>query len=265
MVIKNIFQGSSEVKDLANENAELKKQIEELKGQNRKNSEEMVVFSDTLKKYEEYLKKLTAQGQVRHEDIPAPVVPAPVVPEPTPSPKKSTLDIDDLKKEINHLSSEYNNSFKRIEDLLQDSVRKDRINKELHEELQKYKAGLRKEFITPLLKHIIHEYDRADKQFKFYLQNEQESSKGDLFVKLLKEFQMVSFALLDLLHDYDIDSFEVKEGAQYSAKEHKVVEVIETDDDSKNGTVASCETCGFRDIESGRLLQQANIKVYKKR
>ncbi|MDR0814304.1 MAG: nucleotide exchange factor GrpE [Bacteroidales bacterium] len=150
-----------------------------------------------------------------------------------------------------------------IETLLQDFTYKDKINKELHDELQVYRTGLRKEIITPLLKHIIREYNRANKQYRFYLQREQEAPQGELFGKLLKEFDMIAFALLELLNDYGIDAFEAKEGEPYFAKEQKIIGVVETDDNAKNGTVASCETCGFRDVDSERLLFQAEVKIYK--
>jgi molecular chaperone GrpE (heat shock protein) len=240
------------------------KEIKELQEQIRKINEEMAIISETLKKHEEELKKLTKKEDGSAN--PAPIVPPsgiakPIPDEPTPLPEKSNSDIDDLKKEINHLSSECNNSFKKIEDLLQDSVRKERINRELHEELQKYKAGLRKEFITPLLKHIIREYDRIEHLYQSYLQKAQ--GQGELFGQLLREYQIVSLSLLDLLNDYDIERLEAKEGEPYSAREHNAIDVIETADPAKDGQVATCVGSGFRDIESGRLLRQAEVTIYK--
>ena len=153
----------------------------------------------------------------------------------------------------------------KIESSIQDFTYKDEINNRLRDELQKYKSGLRKEFITPLLKGIIREYDRAMRQHKIYSQKAQETNQSEEYANLLKQFEMMSFALLDLLSDYDIESFEVKEGNPYSAKEHRIVEVVETSDADKDNTIASCVACGFRDISNERLMRHAEVNVYKQK
>jgi hypothetical protein len=150
-----------------------------------------------------------------------------------------------------------------VESLLQEFTHKEKINKELHEELQKYRNGLRKEIVTPLLKHIVRECNRISKLHEFYKHDENGASREELFNKLLNEFDTVSFSLLELLNDYDIEAFEAKEGDTYLAKEQKITGFVETEDNSKNGAVASCENNGFRDMETGRLLLQAEVKIYK--
>jgi hypothetical protein len=184
-----------------------------------------------------------------------------------------TSDTTPAEESKETLPTEFGAAVERIEQKIdkvdaqvQDFAYKDKINSELHDELQKYRTGLRKELITPLLKHIIREYDRVGKQYKFYRQREQEAQapQGELFGKLLKEFDVIGAALLELLNDYGIETFEAKEGEPYLAKTQKIIDTIATDDDTKNATVASCETSGFRDIENDRLLLQAEVKIYKK-
>jgi molecular chaperone GrpE (heat shock protein) len=154
-------------------------------------------------------------------------------------------------------------SLNTLEGSVQDFSHKDKINKELHEELQKYKGGLRMEFVMPLLKSIIREYDRATKQHDFYLQKLQEEQQGELFAKLLKEFNMLSLSLLDLLDDYNIAPFSPKTGGDYSSKEHKVLKAIATEDADKDSKIEKCVACGFREIESGRLIRQAEVNIYQ--
>ena len=154
-------------------------------------------------------------------------------------------------------------NVKTILEQVQDFSYKDNIIKQLHEELQKYKTGLRKEMILPLLKFIIREYDRAAQQYEYYRQKNEDDPQSELFVKLLKEFNIISLSLLDLLSDYGITSFEVLKGGDYSSSEHKIVKVVETEVEAFDRKVADFLLCGFKDVETGRLLRQAEINIYK--
>jgi len=146
---------------------------------------------------------------------------------------------------------------------VQDFTYKDKIINDLHEELQKYKKGLKESFNAPLLEAIVHEYDRVNKQYRFYLEKSQSELQSELFNKLLSEFEMLSFALLSLLNDYDIEPFDYKMGDVHDIKLQKIVEVIETDDPQKEGTVEECVVCGFRYVETARLFRKAEVKINK--
>ena len=146
---------------------------------------------------------------------------------------------------------------------VQDFTHKDKIINSMHEELQQYKNGLIESIITPLLKAVVREYDKAHKQYNFYLEKYREEAQSELINQLLSEFEMVSFSLLNLLNDYDIESFDFKAGDAHDVKLQRIVEVIETDDTQKDRTVAECFSCGFRNIETARLFRQAEVKIYK--
>jgi len=170
---------------------------------------------------------------------------------------------NELKKEILQYNIDTQTLLKSIENSIHDFTYKDKINKELHEELQSYKAGLREEFIKPILKSIIREYDRSNQQFEFYSQKAGTETQSELCAKLLKEFNVVSLGLLDILEDYNVAPFKVNENDEFSSREHKILKVIETDDVSKDGKIEKCVKCGFRDTENGRLLRQAEVCIYK--
>ena len=146
---------------------------------------------------------------------------------------------------------------------VQDFTYKDKINDDLHKELQQYRNGLKESFNAPLLKAIVREYDRANKQYRFYFEKSQEEQQSELFNKLLSEFEMISFALLNLLSDYDVESFEFNIGDTHDIKLQKIVEVIETEESQKDGSVAECVNCGFRNIETANLFRRAEVKIYK--
>ena len=147
--------------------------------------------------------------------------------------------------------------------LVKISNRKDEIIDNLHKELQQYKSGLQDAIITPILKAIVREYDRVSKQYRFYIEKTQEEPQSKLFSKLLSEFEMLSFSLLNLLGDYDIEPFNFKEGDAHDVKLQKIIEVVETADPQQDGVVAECISCGFCNITTTRLFRQAEIKIYK--
>jgi molecular chaperone GrpE (heat shock protein) len=140
---------------------------------------------------------------------------------------------------------------------------KDKINKELHEQLQKYQGGLRNEFVSPLLKRIMREYDRAINQYRFYLRKAEEEPQGEPFMKLLREFNMVAESLLDLLDDYNLESYDAAPGSDYVPKAYKTIKVVETDNPELGGKVMQTIACGFRDTESERIIRQAEVVLYK--
>jgi len=154
-------------------------------------------------------------------------------------------------------------NVKAILEQVQDFTYKEKINKQLHEELQTYKTGLRKEMISPILKFIIREYDRTTQLYEFYRKKNDDEPQGELFVKLLKEFNVISLSLLDLLNDYGIVPFTVQKESDYSPSEHKIVKVIETDSKALDRKVAEFLLCGFSDSETGRLIRQAEINIFK--
>lgn len=142
-------------------------------------------------------------------------------------------------------------------------VYKDKIIDDLHQELMRYRNGLKESFNTPLLKAVVREYDRISKQYRIYLEKSRTEPQSELFNKLLSEFQMISFALLNLLSDNAIEPFDFNVGDAHEIKSQKIVEVIETEDREKDGTVAECVACGFRDIETAKLFRQAEVNIYK--
>jgi len=175
-------------------------------------------------------------------------------------------ETSEKKIEENAVNIEINEIAAKVEEILllvRVSNRKDEIIDNLHKELQQYKDSLHEAIIEPLLKAIIREHDWITKLHRIYLKKSQIESQSELFNKLLSELEMISFSMLDLFSDYDIEPFEFQEGDVRDAKLQKIVEIVETKDARKNETVAECVTCGFRNIKTTRLFRQAEVKIYK--
>jgi molecular chaperone GrpE (heat shock protein) len=143
-----------------------------------------------------------------------------------------------------------------------DFAYKDEINGRLHDELQKYKGGLRKEFTSPLLKGIIREYDRNIRMMHFY-NSKQELHENESARNLLKQFEITADGLLELLNDNDIEIIDVNSGAIFSPKEHRLIEVIEVEDPTKDNSIESVISCGFIDNSTGRVFRNPEVRVYK--
>ena len=142
---------------------------------------------------------------------------------------------------------------------------KDKLIKELHDELQTYKNGLRREMLSPLLRNIIVWHGRVTEQHSFY---EREQAKEGivlekLYQALLGEYKKLANGLEALLYDYDIESVTPKEGEDFNPRLQKVVKTISTDDATKAQKIAVCVNTGFRDTGNDRVIKQPEVTVYK--
>jgi len=148
-----------------------------------------------------------------------------------------------------------------MESALREFSYRERINKELHEELQRYKSGLRKEMMAPLLKHIILLHGRLMEMHDHYANNTLRDI--DAFQQILSEYKKLPLALTDLLHDYEIETLAPQAGEPYQPKTHEALRTLSTDDPAKNRTVASCEKAGFIDVSCQRVLKRAEVTIFK--
>ena len=151
--------------------------------------------------------------------------------------------------------------------LLEVSNRKDEINKELHEELQSYKSGLRREILSSVLKDIIRWHGKVSDQYSFYNNKMQEENAdiATLFPTLLNEYKNLADGLEDLLYDYDIEADKPKEGEDYNPRSQKKIGTIATENEEKDNRVAKCVSIGFRDTKTDRLILQPEVVVYQKK
>jgi molecular chaperone GrpE (heat shock protein) len=174
----------------------------------------------------------------------------------------SKIPIDEILTQQSSVLASIESSIKILDEKFSNISYKDDINNRLHDELQKYKNGLRKEFVTPLLKGLIREYDRSVRMYKHYSIDE-EVQNEEKYRNLLKQFEMTSFGLLELLNDYDIEPFFVNKGDVFNPKEHRVIEVIETSEIDLDNKIEKQLACGFKDISNDRLIRNAEINLYK--
>ncbi len=250
MNINDILQKFPELKELIEEITSLKDNLSKVEVQNKKNEDEILQLTDLLKKREDELLKIIEKNPQCKENS---LIEAEI---------ETSIENTVIEEEFEKLNLSLTTSFDKVKEFIHDLDYKDKINKELHEELQLYKNGFRKEITTPILKNIIHWHDRIVDLHKFYDKNT-ETDKEILFPKLLQEYKNLSTGLLDMLYDYDIEPFDVQPNEDYSPKMHKAIDVIVTDDESKSKKIAECKKEGFSDVTTGRILRPSEVIIYK--
>lgn len=136
----------------------------------------------------------------------------------------------------------------------------EKMIRELHEELQNYKRGLLEDLAKSYVMDIIKIYERvADTYAHFDIDSPEFSAQKQ---KKILENNMLSIS--DMLEDqYSIETYDAVPGDKYQPKEHKAMRSIDTDDAEKAGTVAESISKGFRNYETGKIIRQARVNVYR--
>ena len=151
----------------------------------------------------------------------------------------------------------------QIKTLLEDMAYKDKLIKELHEELHKNSLAMQAEQAKPFLKNIIKIHERIAKTY-WHFTKEGTEEQAELFTQLLKNTESNMLMIQDMLEDeYDLLYTEPSAGSPYVPKEHQALRSLPTNDPSKAGTIAECIYGGFKGITSGKILKPAIVAVYK--
>ncbi|MDR0505773.1 MAG: nucleotide exchange factor GrpE [Dysgonamonadaceae bacterium] len=166
------------------------------------------------------------------------------------------------------ISAEIASIESKVQQLLeqmQEFAHKEKQFNDLHEELQKYKNGLRRDIISPLLKSIIHQHGKITDQYRFYEAKlkDETTDKAALFPTLLKEYKNFAGNLEDLLYDYDVETVSPKAGEEFNPRLQKSVKSVFADSPDNERKIAECINVGFIDVSNERMLKQPEVAVYK--
>lgn len=142
--------------------------------------------------------------------------------------------------------------------------RKDEIIKNLHDELQSYKNGIRREYIYPILRDIIRWEGRATDVHSHYSRKFDEDSANTLayIPRLLGEYKNLALGLRDLIDDHGLVAIEPAVGEKFDPRKHKKTAIQKIGDPAKEGSISHLVGIGFADLETGRLLKQAEVAVF---
>ena len=147
---------------------------------------------------------------------------------------------------------------------MEDSSYKDKIIKDLHEELQSHNRDLHAEIVKPLLKNMIKMHQPLTKTYKFY-ENTEAKSSPETYTRLLREVENCKLHIQDILEDeYDLEYFEPTIGSAYSPKEQTAIRTVITDTPEQAGTIKEFHYGGFRNTTTNKIFQPSTVTVYKK-
>lgn len=177
-------------------------------------------------------------------------------------PKKEVVEVQQTTADCTPQIEAFKADIKALAEMIDTATYQEGIIRDLHEELQTYKKGLIADISKGYVMDIVRIYDRlADTNAHF---NPEEEGFDPARIKKLFENNL--YAITDMLEDqYSIESFTPEAGSPYNPKEHKAMQVLEAEDEALASTVVKCLAPGFRNTDTGRLVRQARIVVYKRK
>lgn len=134
-----------------------------------------------------------------------------------------------------------------INEELKKIAKNNELNDKLYSDLRKYQEGIIQETTLPLLKGIISIINDLERKSRFSAEDTQ------LTNEILQR-------LKDLLFEFDI--YEIESDNTFNAKNHRIIKVIPTDDDSLNNVVAKKLSSGFQ--KGDQVIVKEAIELYKK-
>ena len=162
---------------------------------------------------------------------------------------------------IKNIIKNNNNNISFIKDKFEIEIvnnkSKDKIIDELHKEVTQYKNGLVEKLIEGMALDIIQLIDSINKNSKIY---ESKEFTQENYNKLLTLFNSISDDLNDILYRQNIEPYTI-DGDNVDIKKQKIVQITDTDDESKHNKISERVSCGY---ESDRkVLRPERIKIYK--
>ena len=184
------------------------------------------------------------------EDVPVATVAQPAV--------DYTPQFDAIKAQMAELKESYS-----------DLVRKDDLFNSMHKELDTLLNDVYNKLTLPYKVSIISLYDSITSTYNYYSSRKDEDGSYD---RLLKQLNNFILSIVDMLCDeYNLDNFEATPGEPFDRRAHKTMNVVETDDPAKHGTVARALQCGFKytafdpvkGVEREVIFRPAFVDTYK--
>lgn len=232
------------------ENEQMRQQLEKLQ---KENAEQKKINDDLISKMKEIEKMvnemtpettatvcpaITEMPIPAEESVPSQVeCPVPTDTEPAPSDEVADNFVGELANEMKNISNK-----------LEEIRYKDQIIKDMHNELQSYKNGLRQEIVKPILKSVIQIYDVL----------------SGLDTIQSKELQSALHAVEDLLFEYDVEPMKAKVGDTFDPKTQNAVAKEETCDETLDRTIARVDKIGFINTHTGNTFRYSSVVVYVK-
>ena len=194
----------------------------------------------------------------------APATPSPeAIPSPvntvTPTEESNGQDDKHEKPIPQALPQEVIDMLKKVDSHLAETIYKDNLIKDIHEELQQHKIGLRQEFVKPVIKDIILLYDTVKEALD---NNPQSASTDPAYIKLYNETKNTLYAIEDLLFAYDIEPVVADAGTPFDPKTQKALKKEQPPTAEQDKTIVRMLKTGFKSTATGHMMRDVTVVVY---
>ena len=220
-------------------------------------------FASIKDERDKVLKKLEEQEDSK-KNMPTP--PPFNVPEKDPtSPEQNDKKEQKQEQSIDYTRqlNDMQKSIERLSDKIGEHAYKDKVIKDLHDDLMKKNNDFYAELKTPAIKAIIKSHNRICDTFAHY-SGIKISEDPNAYDNLLKQLEDYISSIRDILDEsFDLEYFKPEPGDDFNPKQFASLEVVPTDDKSLDKKVASCIHGGFLNMMTSRIIEKALIRQYK--
>lgn len=157
---------------------------------------------------------------------------------------------------LNELSVQMNDLLRQFEEKLKYDAHKEKIIDVLHKELQEYKTDLIKKYVTGLIMDLIKVIDDARKMASHFKARDLSAEEQP---KLLRALEDVAQDLEDVFQVQGIIPF-IADDDRFNPNRQRVVRKIDTDEPSKDKTVAESIAPGYE--WDGKVIRREMVSVY---
>jgi len=146
---------------------------------------------------------------------------------------------------------------KSFDDKIAEDEYKNKLFDNMHKELTAHQNGAFDKVINTMAMDIIQLVDSIKKNVKIY---EKKEPIEENYKKLLRIVKGLGQDLDDILYRQSIEPYSVS-GKEVDVKRQKIIQIIDTDDQAKDNTIAARTADGYE--KDGKVLRPERIKIYK--
>jgi molecular chaperone GrpE len=124
---------------------------------------------------------------------------------------------------------------------------------QLHEENQRFKAGLRREVLEPVVTDLIRLHDQLSREARRQAGHGQDARLAESFADDVAQ----------ILDRCGMDMITAAPGDRFDINRHQPLEVVACADEAQHNTVAEVTAAGFVDRETGHLRRPLQARFYQ--
>lgn len=178
------------------------------------------------------------------------------------SPQASVTATEALQSEEATIWQKLSEKMDVLAERIDTAAYQEKIIRDMHQELLQLKKGMLEDLKKGYLADIINICERLGDTDRHVVPDAPDFDAHKAKRLVTNTYLYVRDHLAD---EYSVEYFEPTVGESYEPKAHRAIRVVETDEADKPGTIAECLAGGFRNTETGRVIRQARVAVYKQK